>query len=95
MRKKVYYGSRRRKPFIQHRYMRRIPHYRIDDHPFWGVQMEVLFRGFSHSEMFRIEAEIRDLIARNKKKALDSGRLKEVVLHYIATKPFKDEMVFE
>jgi hypothetical protein len=81
-----------RKKIVQHRYCKRI-NQNLDNHTSWGIRLEVLFRGFSPSEMFRIEAEIRDLIARYKSQAIKSGQLKEVVLENLITKPFKDEVM--
>ncbi len=87
-------GSRSRKPAIQHRYVRRINRC-LENHSSWGIRLEVLFRGFSPADMFRIEGKIRDLIAREKQAAFDTGELKEVVLHNLVTKPFKDEVIFD
>lgn len=86
------YFSCPKKRVIQHRYCKRINH-NLDNHSSWGIRIEVLFRGYSPAEMFRIEAEIRDLFARHKSQALKSGLLKEVVLENLITKPFKDEVM--
>lgn len=90
--KKIYLPKRSKKHFIQHRYCRRIKQ-NLDDYTFWGIRLEVLFRGFSPSEMFQIESEIRDLIARTKSQALKTAQLREVVLEHLIIKPFKDEVI--
>lgn len=88
---RVYFAPSRKKA-IQHRYCKRI-NQRLENHTFWGIRLEVLFRGFSPAEMFQIEAELRDLISRRKTQALNSAQLKEVSLEALITKPFKDEVV--
>lgn len=86
------YFPKSRKKAIQHRYCKRINH-SLDNHSFWGIRLEVLFRGFSPAEMFQIESEIRDLISRKKADAVKSALLKEVVLENLIIKPFKDEVI--
>lgn len=86
------YFTRSKKKVIQHRYVKRISN-NLDSHIFWGIRLEVLFRGFSHREMFQIESELMDLIVRFKKNAADSGTLKEIVVENVITKPFKDEVI--
>lgn len=86
------YFSSPKKRVIQHRYCKRV-NQNLDNHTCWGIRIEVLFRGYSPAEMFRIEAEIRDLIARYKYQAVKSGQLKETVLENLVTKPFKDEVM--
>lgn len=87
-----FYLPSNKKKAVQHRYCKRINH-NLDNHIFWGIRLEVLFRGYSPAEMFQIEAEIRELLARKKADAIKSAQLKEVTLENIVTKPFKDEVI--
>lgn len=63
------------------------------DNVFWGVKMEVLFRGFSKDDMFRIESQIRDLICREKAEISASGKLREIAIERLDTLAFKDEVL--
>lgn len=86
------YFTRSTKAVLRHHYCKKISH-NLDNHIFWGIRLEVLFRGFSHREIFQIQSEIMDLIANFKKRAANSGQLKEIVVENLITKPFKDEVI--
>jgi len=77
---------------IRHRYITRMDR-EPRDQTFWGVKMEVLFRGFSKEDMFAVESEIRDLICRRKQDILRSGKLREIVIERLDTLAFKDEVL--
>jgi hypothetical protein len=62
----------------------------LDDYTFWGVRMEILFRGFTKAEMFSIDQEFRQIIAKKKQDAATGGRLREVVVEKMQTDAFKD-----
>jgi len=78
------------RPLWKHKYIRRILR-SIRDHNFWGLRLEVLFRGFSPDEMFEIEGEIRQIISRRKQNALDNAKLAEIQIVRLESKPFRDE----
>jgi len=67
-----------------------------EGHSFWGVKVEVLFRGYSVAEMFEIRRDLQDLIRKWKIKAnQDSiqGFLKEVQEFDIRAMPFRDQII--
>lgn len=77
---------------LRHRYIRKMDRQHRDC-VFWGVKMEVLFRGFSKSDMFVVESEIRDLICRRKQEIQKTGKLREICIERLDTTAFKDEIV--
>lgn len=81
-----------RNKVIRHRYIRKMDRQHRDN-VFWGVKMEVLFRGFSMADMFIVESEIRDLICRRKREILKSAKLREITIERLDTTAFKDEVL--
>jgi hypothetical protein len=77
---------------LRHQYIRRMDREHRDN-TFWGVKMEVLFRGFSKSDMFIVESEIRDLICRRKREIQKSGKLREISIERLDTVAFKDVLL--
>lgn len=65
---------------------------RSDDHSFFGLRLEVLFRGYSASEMLRIESDFREFVKVKKMQSLKPGNLREVTMHDLTIKPFWDEV---
>lgn len=81
-----------RSKLFGHFYLKRIGA-RAETHSFWGLKMEVLFRGFSKADMFRIESRIRDLIHEEKIAIMNGRKLQEIQIERIDTKPFKDRIL--
>ena len=75
-----------------HRYIKNMDRCH-EDQTFWGVKMEVLFRGFAKADMFRIEGKIRDLICLEKAEIAKSGKLREIAIERLDTLAFKDEVL--
>ena len=80
------------RPLFRHKYIAK-DRGNMDCRRFWGLQLEVLFRGYSHKEMFEIEALIADLVANLKQKARKSGELKEIQIEEMRTRAFKDVLL--
>ena len=77
---------------FKHQYIKKMDH-RHEDCVFWGVKMEVLYRGFSKDDMFLIESEIRNVICRKKAEIARSGKLREISIERLDTLAFKDEVL--
>ena len=74
---------------VRHSYRKRR---RAESHSFFGLRVEVLFRGYSVRDMLRIESEFREFVRIQKEKSLKSGELREVIMHDLTVKPFWDEV---
>lgn len=65
----------------------------FDKYTHFGIRAEILFRGFSKSDILRIEQRIRLKIWEEIELSRKCGRICEVTMDKFDVKPFKDELI--